>query len=199
MTTCQCDENCEFEISFAVNLNYWEKPYCSFLWPFYISLFAVNWVNLRFSSDCGNKFHYNRTNYMVIAWCVSAGLARWSQFNVDDHLTYSYKRCWFISVLTIIPDDICKDFGHTRGVVAHFCECISLTMYTCYFIRFWSLEAVRGLVITVPADALVPNGVRPSADTGLNEMTFFRRSCLTIGFYLVVQDDVIQNGRRYLK
>ena len=56
-----------------------------------------------------------------------------------------------------------------------------------------------GLVITVPVDALVPNGVRPSADTGLNEMTFFRRSFLTIVFCLVVRDDVIQNGRRYLK
>ena len=116
--------NCEFDISFTVNLSYWEKPYCSFPWPFYISLFAVNWVNLRFSSDFGNTVHFNLTNYMVIAWCVSAGLVRWSQFTVDDHLTYCYKCCWFISVLTIIPDDTCKGSGHTRAVVAHFCECI---------------------------------------------------------------------------
>ena len=52
--------NSEFDILFRVNLSYWEKPYCSFPWPFYISLFAVNWVNLRFSSGVGYTFHYPR-------------------------------------------------------------------------------------------------------------------------------------------
>ena len=119
--------NCEFDISFTVNLSYWEKPYCSFPWPFYISFYAVNWVNLRFASDFGNTCHYNLTNYMFIAWRVSTGFVRWSQITVNDHLTCCYKCCWFISVLTIIPDDTCKVSGHTTTVVAQFCECVSLT------------------------------------------------------------------------
>ena len=129
--------NCEFDIPFPVNLSYREKPYCSFPWLFYISLFAVNWVNLRFSSDFGNTVYYDLTNNMVVSWCVSAGLVRWSQFNVDDHLK-CYKCCWFISVLTIIPDDTCNVSGHTRADGSQFCEHISLTMFKWWwhFIRF---------------------------------------------------------------
>ena len=49
--------------------------------------------------------------------------------------------------------------------------------------RRTSLKCLRGLVITVPADALVPNGVRPSADTGLNEIRHFSDEVFfTIGF-----------------
>ena len=66
--------NCEFDISFTVNLSYWEKPYCNFPWPFYISLFAVNWVNLRFASDFGNTCHYNLTNYMFVVGVFPQGL-----------------------------------------------------------------------------------------------------------------------------
>ena len=119
--------NYEFEISLPVNLSYWEKPNCSFPWPFYISLFAVNWVHLGSASDFGNIFHYNLTNYVVVAWCVSARFVRWFQITVDDHLTCCYKCWWFISILTIILDDTCKVSGYTRAVIVHFCACISST------------------------------------------------------------------------
>ena len=128
MLTCrQFDEIVNLRFHFRIYLSYWEKPYCSFPWPFYISLFAVNWVNLRFSSDFGNTVYYNLTNYMVISWCASDGFVRWSQISVDDHLTCCYKCCWFFSVLTIIPHDTSNVSGYTRAVVARFCECISLT------------------------------------------------------------------------
>ena len=166
--------NCEFEISFPVNLSYWEKPYCSFPGPFYISLFAVNCVYFRFSSDSGNTVYYDLTNDMVVAWCVCAGLIRWSKFTVDDHLKCCYKCCWFISVLKIIPGDTCNVSGHTRADGAQFCECISLTMYKWWwhFIRFWSFEAVRDLVITVVADALAPNWAGHKQTQGWKSKTF---------------------------
>ena len=140
MLTCrQFDEIVNLRFHFRIYLSYWEKPYCSFPWPFYISLFAVNWVNLRFSSDFGNTVHYNLTNYMVISWCASDGFVRCSLIPVDDHLTCCYKCCWFISALTIIPDDTSKVSGQSLHTsVSVFLWRVQIVMAFYQFPKFWS-------------------------------------------------------------